>query len=414
MDLQVSELILTHPKLAYLKTDARLNITEAGGSFEILQYFELKNQALHAVNAKSPGQGAYYTVSNTGAFGAVAFTDIFPSVTQYSNELLNVLHGLEPELRMPSLTLAIAGSMNEKVVNVRTVPQKDRAGRIAGLIHLLEDVTDIRSLRRQIEHLGQSIEMLQNQLDMAAHELGTPLTLISGYLEILSDISGNQMTAEQRQCMELIEGSVDNLHIMVKSLFDIVFAEADGLRLALQPVDISQVVNGAVIEFQHQLERKSQQIVVKNGRPHANALCDQTRIIQVLNNLLSNASKFSPAGSTIEIEITSDIDDDIIQVAITDNGSGVDNKEHSAIFDRFYRTQFGKRAEAQGAGLGLYLCRMIIHMHGGEIWCQDATENGSTFCFTLPCTDLPLISSENMDMLFGQNGTYSTNGSSAG
>lgn len=410
MDLQVSELILTHPKLAYLKTDARLNITEAGGSFELLQYIELKNQALHAVNAQNPGQGAYYTVSNASAFGAVAFTDIFPSATQYTSELLNVLHGLEPELNMPALNLSAAGSMNEKTVNIRTVPQKDRAGRISGLIHILEDVTDLRMLRRQIEHLGHNVEMLQNQLDMAAHELGTPLTLISGYLEILSDISGNQATAEQRQCMELIEGSVDNLHIMVKSLFDIVFAEADGLRLALQPVDISQLINGAVIEFQHQLERKSQQIIVKSGRHHADALCDQTRIIQVLNNLLSNASKFSPAGSTIEIEITSDIDDDIIQVAITDNGAGVNNKEHTAIFDRFYRTQFGKRAEAQGAGLGLYLCRMIIHMHGGEIWCQDASEKGSTFCFTLPCTTLPSVSSEDMELLLGRNGSHAANG----
>lgn len=412
MDSQVSELILTYPKLAYLKTDARLNIVEAGGSFELLQYLELKNQAIHSVNSKKPGQGVYYAVANSGAFGALALTDIIPRISQYSNELLNVLHGLESELYTTGLSFAAAGSATEKIVNVRTVPQKDRSGRITGLLHLLEDVTDIRSFRRQIEHLGQSIEMLQNQLDMAAHELGTPLTLISGYLEILTDISGDQVSGEQRQCLELIEGSVDNLHIMVKSLFDIVFAEADGLRLALQPVDIGQIVSGAVIEFQHHLDRKSQQIVVKNGNRHPHALCDQTRIIQVMNNLLSNASKFSPVGSTIEIEITSDVDENIIQVAITDNGTGIDNKEHNAIFERFYRTQFGKRAEMQGAGLGLYLCRMIIHMHGGEIWCQSASGSGSTFCFTLPCTDLPLVASDNLSLIFGNNGTHHANGSS--
>ncbi len=413
MDLQVAELVLTYQKIAYLKTDARLNIIEAGGSFELLQHLELKNQPLSAINAKKPGQGAYYSTSNADMFGALALGDVIPDILEHSSQLLNVLHGLEPESYVAGLSYATKDTNAPSVfVNVRTVPQTDRAGRITGLIHLLEDISTNRSLRSQLEYLGQSVEMLQNQLDMAAHELGTPLTLISGYLEILTELGDQEMTNEQDQCLELIESSVDNLHIVVKSLFDIVFAEADGLRLALQPVDINQIIDGAVVEFQHHLQRRSQRIVVKSGRRHPYALCDQTRIIQVLNNLLSNASKFSPVGSTIEIEITSDIDDNLIQVAITDNGTGIGMEEHQAIFDRFYRTKFGKRAEAQGAGLGLYLCRMIIQMHSGEIWCQDSPGSGTTFCFTLPCTDLPLVasgpmvsSSDEVGMVLEANGT---------
>lgn len=392
MDLQVAELVLTYQKIAYFKTDARLNITEAGGSFELLQHLEIKNQPLHAINAKKPGQGAYFSSSSVDLFGALALGDVIPDILEHSNKLLNVLHGIDAESYIAGLRFAPKDSaIDSQFVNVRTVPQLDRAGRITGLIHLLEDISATHSLHHRLEYLTHSVEMLQNQLDMAAHELSTPLTLISGYLEILTEISERELTKEQEQCLELIESSVDNLHIVVKSLFDIVFAEADGLRLALQPVDISQIVEGAVLEFQHHLERRSQTIIVKSGRRHPHALCDHARIIQVMNNLLSNASKFSPVGSTIEIEITSDIDDNMIQVAITDNGSGIGRDEHKAIFERFYRTKFGKRAEAQGAGLGLYLCRTIIKMHSGDIWCQDSAGSGTTFCFTLPCTDLQAV-----------------------
>lgn len=95
MELQVAELVLTHQKIAYLKTDARLNIIEAGGSFELLQHLELNNQILHAINAKKPGQGAYFSTTSSDSFGALALSDVIPEIVQHSEKLLNVLHGLE-------------------------------------------------------------------------------------------------------------------------------------------------------------------------------------------------------------------------------------------------------------------------------------------------------------------------------
>ncbi|MEM7132410.1 MAG: ATP-binding protein [Chloroflexota bacterium] len=408
MDLQVSELILTHHRIAYIKTDIRLSIVEAGGSMELLQFLGFKRPEIRAANAERPGQGAFFTFKSSDPFNNLNLREIIPSIEEHKEQFLNVLHGLVAKVENKALTISNGERAMQCTINLQTVAETDRSGRIVGLIHLVEDISDIEAVRQEKKVIRQRVEMLQNQLDMVAHELGTPLTLVSGYLELLNELADDTLSSEQRQCMELIEGNVDNLHIVVKSLFDIVFAEADGLRLALQPINIVQLLQSSIREFESQLATKSQNIILKASSGYPNALCDNTRIIQVINNLLSNASKFSPIGSTIEIDVTSDTKDKLLQIGITDNGSRIANEEKQAIFDRFYRTKFGKRAESQGAGLGLYLCRQIIQMHGGQIWCQASTDMGSTFCFTLPSTDLPIVGRENGSAPNLSTGTLAT------
>jgi signal transduction histidine kinase len=136
------------------------------------------------------------------------------------------------------------------------------------------------------------------------------------------------------------------------------------------------------------LQRKQQQIKVWAGSNLPLVWADGKRVEQILSNLVNNAVKFAPPGSVIEVEL--DQIDEYIQISVADTGPGVPPDEQEHIFDKFYSAN--KDKALAGAGLGLFICRELIRLHGGQIWVEDRPNGGSRFCFTLPIT-----SEENFD-----------------
>ena len=109
---------------------------------------------------------------------------------------------------------------------------------------------------------------------------------------------------------------------------------------------------------------------------------DEARIIQVLNNLISNAIKYSPAGS--EVRVASEVTHDAVVIHVRDHGPGISREDQARLFQRFFRTESAVKKSIPGTGLGLYLCRSIIEAHSGQIWVESDGEHGSTFSFSLP------------------------------
>ena len=146
-------------------------------------------------------------------------------------------------------------------------------------------------------------------------------------------------------------------------------------------VSMTRVVEGVVASLQPTAERRALALSAEAPPDLPLAVIDENRITQVLINLLNNAFKFTPPGGSIAVKVSEE--GDFLQVSVTDTGRGIPLEHQSRIFDRLHQVKESDAATEQGMGLGLYLCRELIHLHGGEIWVESEVDRGATFSFTV-------------------------------
>jgi signal transduction histidine kinase len=162
--------------------------------------------------------------------------------------------------------------------------------------------------------------------------------------------------------------------------------QADGLRLTnLSDVNLRIVAERSVERFQTQTKIHTLLLDFPEDFPSIQG--DETRLRQVIDNLVSNAIKYSPKGG--EVRISGTFDDQNVTVEVSDQGVGLPEDELDRIFERFYRVEGALSRKTQGTGLGLYLARAVVEAHGGEIMVKSKPGKGSTFQFTLPRESIP-------------------------
>ncbi|MCY4529529.1 MAG: response regulator [Chloroflexi bacterium] len=239
-------------------------------------------------------------------------------------------------------------------------------------------------LRRENEELRARLANLSEFLGMVSHELRTPLTTIKGSTAtVLSDPSVFD-AAETRQFFRIIDEQSDVLRDLINSLLDLTRIEAGALSVNPEPTDVVFLVAEARNAFLRGGSRNDIQVELESG-PQIEA--DRPRILQVLNNLLSNASKYSPDSSTISV--TSTHRDGQVEIAVTDEGRGISAEKMPQLFTPYSRVDGadGERGVA-GAGLGLAICKGIVEAHGGRIWVESERDgSGSRFTFTIPVSE---------------------------
>ena len=232
-----------------------------------------------------------------------------------------------------------------------------------------------RSLRPARRALRQQREFIAD----AAHEMRTPVTSIKGYAQILESIfktDGN--VASVHMVSKLIE-QVDNLTTLIKDLFDDTKVKEGKLDLRPQYFDFTALVVEVIEEMQHTTKQHK---IVSQLAELPKIYADKHRLRQVIVNLLTNAIKYSPGATRINVATTSR--GNAITLNVQDFGLGIPKDMQSKIFTRFYRVQNENLDTYPGLGLGLYIVADIIKRHGGSM---DVTSNegeGSIFCFTLP------------------------------
>jgi len=193
------------------------------------------------------------------------------------------------------------------------------------------------------------------------------------------------LTPEQMQCLELININVDELHIIVNNLFDIVYAESGELQLTTGPVPLENLIRTMSNELGPRVLEKSQELELVIQSNLSPILCDPTRVTQVLKSLVVNACNFSPSGSVITLAVSTTDEAGYIKVSVKDQGINIPDDERESVFEQFYRSNYGEQARSRNAGLGLHIAQILIELHGGEIWCNSNEDGpGSTFHFTLP------------------------------
>jgi two-component system phosphate regulon sensor histidine kinase PhoR len=175
---------------------------------------------------------------------------------------------------------------------------------------------------------------------------------------------------------------VGRLESLVTDLLEITKLEAGQVTLTKQPTDLRQIASRVVVSLRPLTEHKGQTVQLHLPEIASQVEVDRRRMEQVLTNILSNAIKFTPKQGHIDLRMTETPDS--LQVCVTDNGPGIPTEDQEHIFDRFYVVTDGRGLS--GVGLGLYIGRQMIDLHGGRIWVESRVGEGSTFCFAVPKT----------------------------
>lgn len=254
------------------------------------------------------------------------------------------------------------------------------AGEYDGSVAVVRDIT---RLKRTEETLRTFDRMKNEFISTAAHELRTPLTAIMGYAELLNDKSLFCSFSEDERVdfVSEIYGRGESLARIVDELLDISRIEG-GYRLEVQPMPTQVLELAARVVRYFRRNNPETRIALFTGNDLPETLkIDGGRIVQVLENLVSNAIKYSPRGSEVAVRI--EVEGDVVLITVADAGRGMNDEEVAKAFDKFYRANSSDTA-VSGLGIGLSIAREIVEAHGGRIWLESRSGEGTCARFTLP------------------------------
>jgi len=262
---------------------------------------------------------------------------------------------------------------------VQTVAPIHYQGRPAVLGNVM-DITERKYLERKLVEFEELSQMKSDLLSTVSHELRTPLATIKGYSSMILDHYSRLSSGETKDYIKSIDSSSDRLSRLVDNLLDTSRMESGLLKLQKAPTYIPRLLEEAAREAS--IRSGDHHIVFRPGKPLPKVKVDARRIRQVVDNLIDNATKYSPEGTAVTIAAS--LTDPELHVSVADQGPGIPAGELGKIFQRMYRIEPGIRPGADGLGLGLYICRQLVEAHGGRIWAESTVGKGSTIHLTLP------------------------------
>ncbi len=228
-------------------------------------------------------------------------------------------------------------------------------------------------------------------VSLVSHELKTPMTAIKGYADLIAQGAVGPINEVQSNFLSTIRANVNRMANLVSDLADISRIEAGKLHLEFESVSIHDVLQEVIRTISTQLEEKKQQIILDLPSDLPSVWCDRNRLIQIYNNLISNAIKYSPAETKIEvrcIESTNPKQEQaqqrVILSSVHDQGVGISPEDQAKIFQKFFRAEDPKVRENPGTGLGLNITKYLVEIQGGQIWFESQLGIGTTFYFTIP------------------------------
>ncbi|MBN1123318.1 MAG: HAMP domain-containing histidine kinase, partial [Anaerolineae bacterium] len=265
-----------------------------------------------------------------------------------------------------SAAVVLDGTIFDAAVTIN--PLRDSIGQLLGHVVSLRDISGYKELQ----------QMKDTFLSTAAHELRTPLTAVQGFSEIL--LTRKLKEDRKTTYLKMINEQAVHVAKIINELLDISRLESgQGMTINAEIFDLCQTIREVVHPFietstihEYLFEFQTDPLMVHG---------DPFRLGQVINNLVSNATKYSPDGGTVTIRLATV--GDYAEVTIQDEGFGISPIEQQHIFEKFYRADAAESV-AGGTGLGLTIARLIIEMHEGKIWADSRKGQGSRFIFTVP------------------------------
>lgn len=258
------------------------------------------------------------------------------------------------------------------LIRVTFTPIHRREAGIVGTIAVLQDVTE----QEQLE--ASRREFVAN----VSHELRTPLTTIKSYTEALEDGAMEDPELGPKFA-SVIQNQTERMIRLVTDLLHLSRLDSKEAQLRKQPVSVMEMLEEVADRFSFQMQEKGIKPMLFIASEVGSAWADRDQIDQVLDNLMSNAMKYTTEGGTIAIEARL-TDDDVLAISVQDNGIGIPKKDLDRIFERFYRVDKARSRNMGGTGLGLSIAREIVKAHGGTISLQSELGKGTKVTFTLP------------------------------
>jgi PAS domain S-box-containing protein len=257
-------------------------------------------------------------------------------------------------------------------VSARSVREPD--GELTGAALAYKDITD----------LMRALQVKDDFVASVSHELRTPLTSVLGHLEILTDRP--DLPPDIARQLAIVERNALRLQTLVTDLLDVARAQEGSLTLTLDPLDLAMLARDAVAAARPAADAR--EISLACDVPEALPLhADGHRLRQVVDNLVSNAIKYTPRGGSVSVELHEPGDG--VQLRVSDTGMGIAASDLGQVFDRFYRADDVEAMHIPGTGLGLSIAREIVEAHGGTIEVTSRVGEGSVFTVLLPRSEKP-------------------------
>jgi signal transduction histidine kinase len=258
-----------------------------------------------------------------------------------------------------------------------------------------------RALAAKNVELTRATRLKSEFLANMSHELRTPLNAIIGFSDLILEGGAGEVSAQQRDFLESVLRNGRHLLALINSVLDLSKIEAGRMSLTLARTDLRDAITGAVSDTASLRGAKRQECTLKLDDGPLVVLADSVRVRQVLFNLLSNASKFTPEGGLIELTAVAtraplplpadragderrSVTQDVIWIAVADSGTGIAPEDMAKLFQEFSQVESSASRQAQGTGLGLALSKKFVELHGGRIGAESIPAKGSTFWFILP------------------------------
>jgi signal transduction histidine kinase/CHASE3 domain sensor protein len=339
-----------------------------------------------AERAAGEARAVFYAIAD-----GVLLTDPFGRVTAMNRALEALTGWTEADARgrpyaevLPIATDQVGGPADlvsrygRKVpVAVSSAPIFDARGRVVGGVDVIRDV----SREREIDEVKSAL------ISTVSHELRTPLTLIHGFAELLV-LRDMPVERQRSSAVEILDAS-RRLARLIDDLLSVSRMESGRLVLDPRPLDLASVVERILSPFRAMAAKHTLRTKLPGSLPVVWG--DPDKVEQILTNLVGNAIKYSPGGG--EVLVTVDQDGDTVQVSVRDQGIGMSPRDMGQLFEKFYRVDREEVRRTGGTGLGLYITKRLVEMHGGRLWAESWPQVGSVFRFTLPTTSDELAGS---------------------
>jgi signal transduction histidine kinase len=319
----------------------------------------------------------------TSGFGGLFLLPVlWLAVTAGRRELAAILAAMAVAQLIP---LAFVGAPNYPESGWRGAFVLTTVAAVTGLmVQRLVAETRRRSaqLADQNERLLELDRLKDEFVATASHELRTPLTSISGYLEMSLDPAEGPLVASRETNLRIVQRNVDRLSILVDRLLFLARADSHPLELDRQPVDLGEILSEAAETARPAAEAKNIALLVETEEQPPRALADRAQVLRVVDNLVTNAVKFTPDGGTVRLAARRAGTAGVLEV--TDTGVGIPAGEQAGLFNRFFRGAGAIEKAIPGSGLGLAISQVIAEAHGSTIEVESTPGSGSIFRLALP------------------------------
>jgi PAS domain S-box-containing protein len=290
---------------------------------------------------------------------------------------------LVDQLERPAMKVFMTGEVvSENLYYGRADGGKVPVSITASPIFLHEQPIGVIEIFRDITREIEADRVKSEFISLASHQLRTPLSSIGLYSNMLKDGYAKKLNKEQDEIVDVILSATSRMNDLINSLLNITRVESDSILIKSEPLDITAILNKLLLEFKPQMVGK--QIVlsrkVTKNIPIINS--DNVIISEILNNLISNAVKYTPAGGGIKV--SSLIDGPNMVIKISDTGYGIPMQSQPFIFNKFFRASNILKNDVSGTGLGLYFTKALAVKINGNVWFKSNERVGTTFFFALP------------------------------